>query len=379
MIDLNELSTRQKNILTKHYKLPISELEVKSGGLVGGREPSNLYFENKEIKVTPELREYVKQLLKDHTSEWLLFEHKKNKDYKNSKEFEKAVTGISGVANIFHVKKENERLTVLGYATVKKVKKGYSIISNGGDLSGLEGGSMFDIFDSLGSFAGKYITKGLGSVYNLTQTAQEGIPVVNSDKVPDLKTCYEIENRSYKRDIPGSLGRLNPYQEIARDEYICAYKNVNNNSVICGVRGTDTKDMGDIAADIKIALGKLNSSDRYKHDVKVIKHLQGYFPPDKWWWVGVGHSLGGAIVDSLIREGLLKEGVSFNPAVQKEEYLQPTTNRRIYLETDPLYLLMGRFTKYHEVRKTSGLGVAKSHSLDNFQGGKKHLKTSRVY
>ena len=85
MIDLNELSTRQKNILTKHYKLPISELEVKSGGLVGGREPSNLYFENKEIKVTPELREYVKQLLKDHTSEWLLFEHKKNKDYKNSK------------------------------------------------------------------------------------------------------------------------------------------------------------------------------------------------------------------------------------------------------------------------------------------------------
>jgi len=379
MIDLNELSTRQKNILTKHYKLPISELEVKSGGLVGGREPSNLYFNDKEIRVTPELREYVKQLLKDHTSEWLLFEHKKNKDYKNSKEFEKAVTGISGVANIFHVKKEGERLTVLGYATVKKVKGGYKIISNGGDLSGLEGSGLADIFNSVSSFAGKFITKGLGSVYNLTQTAQEGIPVVNSDKVPDLKTCYEIENRSYKQEIPGSLGRRNPYEEIARDEYICAYKNVTNNSVICGIRGTDTKDMGDVAADIQIALGKLNSSERYKHDVSVIKRLQTYFPQDKWWWVGVGHSLGGAIVDSLIREGLLKEGVSFNPAVQKEEYLKPTTNRRIYLETDPLYLLMGRFTKYHEVRKTSGLGVAKSHSLDNFQGGKKVIKKYRVY
>ncbi len=379
MIDLNELSTRQKNILTKHYKLPISELEVKSGGLVGGREPSNLYFEQKEIRVSPELRGYVEQLLKDHSSEWLFFEHKKNKDYKNSKEFEKAITGESGVANIFHVKKEEKKLIVLGYVTVKKVKGGYKISSNGGDLSNLEGGSMFDIFDSLGSFAGKYITKGLGSVFNYNQTEQTGIPVVNSDKVPDLKTCYQIEDRSYKREIPGTLGRLNPYQEIARDEYICAYKNVTNNSVICGIRGTDVKDMKDIGADIKIALGKLNSSERYKHDVKVITHLQTFFPQDKWWWIGVGHSLGGAIVDSLIREGLLKEGVSFNPAVQKEEYLKPTTNRRIYLETDPLYLLMGRFTKYHEVRKTSGLGVAKSHSLDNFQGGKKVIKKYRVY
>ena len=379
MIDLNELSTRQKNILTKHYKLPISELEVKLGGLVGGREPSNLYFNDKEIRVSPELRKYVEELITNFKSEWLLFEHKKNKDYKLSKEFEKAVTSGSGVANLYHVKKEKEKLVVLGFITLKKVKGGFKISGNGGDLSELSGSGMFDIFNSVGNFASKYITKGLGSVLNFNQEAQQGIPVTNTSKVPDLKTCYQIEARSYKQEIPGSLGRLNPLQEIARDEYICVYKNVTNSSVVCGVRGTDVKDMKDIGADIKIALGTLNSSDRYKHDVEVITSLQKSFPQSKWWWVGVGHSLGGAIVDSLIRAGLLKEGVSFNPAVQKEEYLKPTTNRRIYLETDPLYLLMGRFTKYHEVRKTSNMGVAASHSLSNFEGGKKHIKKSRVY
>ena len=77
------------------------------------------------------------------------------------------------------------------------------------------------------------------------------------------------------------------------------------------------------------------------------------------------------MVDEFLKLGLLSEAVTFNGAVSKEFYNVNNKNRRIYLKNDPLYLIMGRNTKYHEVRDTN-LDITKAHSLKNFEGGKKH-------
>jgi hypothetical protein len=84
--------------------------------------------------------------------------------------------------------------------------------------------------------------------------------------------------------------------------------------------------------------------------------------------------------------GLVKRGVSYNPAVQPQTLLSKTDNERVYEKGDPLYQLIGRFTN-PEVRDTQSkkpksvlssipyLGKAydylQSHGLANFSGGAK--------
>jgi hypothetical protein len=62
---------------------------------------------------------------------------------------------------------------------------------------------------------------------------------------------------------------------------------------------------------------------------------------------------------------MLKEGFSFNPAIQKKDYNKNNKHRRIYLSNDPLYKIMGSYSKYHEVRNKN-LDIGASHSISNF-------------
>ena len=202
-------------------------------------------------------------------------------------------------------------------------------------------------------------------VYNKNAAVQAGEPVVNSPRVPDLKTCFQFENASYNPEVQPEFDSWKP---ILRTKYLACYKNEQTKTILCALRGTDPKDTGDLVADIGIALGSLKVSARYKSDRSGIIALQKAYTQNEWWYIGVGHSLGGAILDELLKEGLLKEGVSFNPAVSKEDYNKPTTNRRIYLSTDPLYNLMGKYCKYKEVRQSSKMPLA-AHDLSNFEGG----------
>jgi hypothetical protein len=129
----------------------------------------------------------------------------------------------------------------------------------------------------------------------------------------------------------------------------------------------------------------LDTSARYKEDVAVMKSIHQKYPDATYY--GVGHSLGGAVVDLFLHEGLLNQAVSYNGAVEKR-FLNNNNNKRIYISSDPLYNTMGRFASNVEVRNqpnqsllkkiltnTSGLGLAyktgTSHLLSNFQGGKK--------
>jgi len=225
----------------------------------------------------------------------------------------------------------------------------------------LQGGqSMFDGLEK--------IIEQMTPIYNKGLVKQEGEKVVSSSRVPPIKILAEMSDKSYERErnIPG-------YELLKQTQTLSFYKKDDNIFIV--FRGTDTEDMSDLIADLGIALGNLSKSVRYKEDYKAITDFQKQYPKSQYYYIGVGHSLGGALVDKFLNLGKLDEGVSFNPAVEKADYNKNNNNRRIYLSSDPLYKIMGSFTKYHEVRP-SNLEIGPAHSISNFLGGR--IKKNKI-
>jgi hypothetical protein len=190
------------------------------------------------------------------------------------------------------------------------------------------------------------------------------------------KIAVEMENEAYSsnpHDVE-DWKLIAPYTIGVK-----AFK--KGNVIVLGIRGT--ADVRDLLADIKIALGNLSNTPRYKEDREYILKLQQQYPRSQYEYFAVGHSLGGAICDLLLAEGLVKEALTYNPAVELK-YFKNSGNHRIYNEDDLLYKMMGQFTIKPEVRKnkksflqkainltTAGKLVngLKAHLLSNFVGG----------
>ena len=183
--------------------------------------------------------------------------------------------------------------------------------------------------------------------------------------VPDTKILYRMAEASYAKDPTD----ISPYVRILKTPYLTAYR--DDKTVILAVRGTDIKDTKDLIADISIALGALKRSSRFKNDIEEINKLKQNPELSHLYWIGTGHSLGSALIDEFLKLGLISEAVTFNGAVSSEFYNVNNKNRRIYMSNDPLYLLMGRKTKYHEVRENNDVGITQAHNLSNFVGGRR--------
>jgi hypothetical protein len=162
----------------------------------------------------------------------------------------------------------------------------------------------------------------------------------------------------------------------------------SDNTIVVAIRGTNPSDRRDLEADAKIALNKLETTPRYQTDRSTLLKVMRQFPTAQFEYYGVGHSLGGAILDAFIKEGWIRNGISYNPAVQPKNLDDPIPNQRIYQSGDPLYQIFGRFTPNAEVRPPrkptaleslvrkipyvgSMFGLYKDHQLDNFEGGGK--------
>lgn len=163
----------------------------------------------------------------------------------------------------------------------------------------------------------------------------------------------------------------------------------NNTTIVVAIRGTNPSDTRDLEADAKIPLNKLETTARYHSDRTALLNVMKRYPTSEFDYYGVGHSLGGAILDAFIREGWIRNGVSYNPAVQPKHFSSPIPNSRIYQSGDPLYKVFGQFTPNAEVRppkKVSPLealvrkvpyvgslfGLYRDHQLSNFEGGGTH-------
>jgi hypothetical protein len=122
--------------------------------------------------------------------------------------------------------------------------------------------------------------------------------------------------------------------------------------IIVAVRGT--QDKGDLAAWVPSLSGKVKDTTRFQTDARELSAFQQQYPMGEYRYTGAGHSLAGAIIDIFLRQGKLNDGISFNPMVEPQERGGGTRHRRIYNNTDPLWMLFGRKTKGAE-----GLTIAR--------------------
>jgi hypothetical protein len=162
-------------------------------------------------------------------------------------------------------------------------------------------------------------------------------------------------------------------------------------NVIVAIRGTKTNE--DVMTWSTIPLSTLETTSVYKKDKAELEQFQRSYSPTNYNYYAVGHSLSGAIIDEFLRAGLIKEGLSYNPAIQYKDINAGLLNRRIYYGTDPLYKLMGWWDKTSEHREIENRTWAEflltyslpaiiqdslaSHKVDSFKGikgGKKKKK-----
>jgi hypothetical protein len=152
-----------------------------------------------------------------------------------------------------------------------------------------------------------------------------------------------------------------------------------DNTIVVGIRGT--ADAEDLKADAMIGLNKLEDSSRFKADLRTLEAFQKEHTGSEYDYFGVGHSLGGAILDLFLTKGMIKTGISYNPAIQPLDIVRTDIpNHRIYFVDDALYKTMGRFSHNPEVRnrklwkdfalsKIPGVGTLNAHLLGRFEGG----------
>jgi hypothetical protein len=173
----------------------------------------------------------------------------------------------------------------------------------------------------------------------------------------------------YHAAAEGAYG--NPPQQIDGWQLVWTSPTLNayakNRSVLLAIRGTfDTQD---IYADTQIPFGRLEQTPRYKTDLSTVRILQEQYPPTEFTYYATGHSLGGAIVDAFLRNGLIRSGTSFNPAVAPSEMGRKSNVNRIFNEDDPLYNTMGRFANIPEVIKPKDWlprSPLAAHSIETF-------------
>jgi hypothetical protein len=113
-------------------------------------------------------------------------------------------------------------------------------------------------------------------------------------------------------------------------------------AIVVAVRGTAVDDGVDLKACLSIASSNLESETRYQEDKKFILEFESKYPRSDYNYLLTGHSLGGALSDQLMNDGIGIQAITFNPAVQKAFYLS-INNKRIYQALDPLYQMMGRY------------------------------------
>jgi hypothetical protein len=212
-----------------------------------------------------------------------------------------------------------------------------------------------------------------------------GLPKLRGGMAPDRKTYLEMVKQSYETSASKNIGS---WELVAESPTIKIYK--SGNDAVVSIRGTF--DARDVRADSTIAVNSLHLTDRYKEDVEFVSKFKQQNPDLKYY--GVGHSLGGAILDLFLNQGLVSEGQSYNSAIQPHDFRATLPVHRIFMDGDPLYTLVRLFLKqtpevikenssiFRKIARLTPIGnvvtagdYLKSHGLDQFEGkGKSRRK-----
>jgi len=145
-----------------------------------------------------------------------------------------------------------------------------------------------------------------------------------------------IAQASYSHNPPEFIG---PFQLVRSSPTLKFYR--AGNEIIVGVRGT--ADRRDVASWPSVGLNTFKHSSRYIEDAREMVDFKSDHALDDFKYFAVGHSLGGVVIDEFLKNGLIIEGLSFNPAVQLGDIHSHLRHFRIYKYADPLYILMGQY------------------------------------
>ena len=193
-------------------------------------------------------------------------------------------------------------------------------------------------------------------------------PLPYERAVAQMRALYASENQELRggaiskallQAIAQSAYSGKTKKEIANFTLIFAtptakfYKQNNGNLIIVSLRGTQLNDGDDIAADFAAFRGQLRETARYRKDREAVLRVQSVFPRPQYRYIAVAHSLGGAVLDLLLRDGLIQNGMSYNPLVEAHEMGGNPLHHRIYHKDDPLYALFGHKIPGVEVRTTA--------------------------
>ena len=168
-----------------------------------------------------------------------------------------------------------------------------------------------------------------------TPSSNRGVPYPDPLMAQLLQQMYRPESER--------LAQFGVFKVMLMTETLGVYNDTSNtrNMIVC-IRGTNKFDSSDWYADYLIATGDLPDASRFKRDYDTLKGFRDGAGAGDYIYYGLGHSLGGSILDELIKAGLIQSGLSFNPAVQTKDY-SVTQNRRIYAHHDPLYHIQGQY------------------------------------
>ena len=166
----------------------------------------------------------------------------------------------------------------------------------------------------------------------------------------EMKLLQEMAQSAYRGKTKLQIG---PFKLLTSTPTLKFYKDDSPKRIIISVRGTDLSDKVDLAADALAIIGKLRTSERWKRDLAKVKEVQSKFSPREYRYIAVGHSLGGAIIDLMLRDKLVQSALSYNPLVEPQELGGNPKHRRVYHKDDPLYQAFGRFIPNVEVRTTA--------------------------
>ena len=175
----------------------------------------------------------------------------------------------------------------------------------------------------------------------------------NDSSIPSKRALYDMERASYrtptrddfKPDVTGWTG-------VLKTPTLHIFKPVDGAKVfVVAIRGT--VDFTDFKAWLPTIWNGLEQTNRWAKNYNVLAQFQEAYPTTDYTYYGVGHSLGGEILDQFIKRGMIKAGISYNPAIQTGDIRDADLakkNYRIYASGDPLYKIMGQFDHPSEVR-----------------------------
>ena len=123
---------------------------------------------------------------------------------------------------------------------------------------------------------------------------------------------------------------------VAESDTINIFRNKTTHKIVVAIRGIRPNNKEDLLACASLINNTLTSTERFRKDKAfILSHQLPYS-------LVIGHSLGGAILDELLGQGIFSHGISYNPAVEPK-YLNNHNNQRYYNPDDFLYMLIGRY------------------------------------